>query len=166
MVKDFVGLPHSPSFNILITNRIKFKCPHLVSTTDADSDSYNFYLYKRVYSILFDVICGKRTLHLSTKKISQAGYDLTYENWLTIARGDELTISKLKTTLESLAEDMDLRNCVKRYHELRAKLINDIDLAEFRRCVEQLHTCVVGGKLLGGFQSCDLCICDDIADIA
>lgn len=166
MVKDF-GVPHSPSFNLLITNRIKTKCPQLASIVDADSDSNNFYLHKRIFSILFDVISGKRTLHLSTKKMSQDDYhyDLMYMNEMTIARGDESTISKLKTVLESLVEDENLQNHVKRYHELRAKLTSNMAFIELKTNVEKLHTCIQGGKLLGGFKSCALCIPDSLADV-
>jgi len=89
MVKDFSGMPHTPSFNIAINNKIKTICPRLTPTSNADTDSNNFYLPKRIHSILFDVISDIRTLQFSTKKISQDNeYDLMYENTLTLARGD------------------------------------------------------------------------------
>ena len=167
MVRDSGYLPQSPSFNMLITNRIKARCPLLVATIDADTDSNNFYLHKWICSILFDVISSKpkRTLSLSTTIYEDNIYQLVFENDRTIARGDASNMQTLKTVLESLVEDDYLCGCVKRYHEKRAELTPNIDYIELKRRVEQLHTYIHGGKLLGGFKSCDLCISDVIADI-
>ena len=164
MVKVFPS-PHSQSFNMLIINRIKFKCPKLEATFDADTNSNNFYLPKRIFSILFDVISGKRTLRLSTKIYQDDIYELIFESQLTVARGDDSTIQSLRGVLESLVEDDNLLSHVKRYHELRDKLTTNIDLIELKRHAEKLHTFIYGGKLLGGFQSCKLCIPDVIADV-
>lgn len=165
MVKDFGGLPHEPSFNMLITNRIKTKCQLLVSTSNADSDSNNFYLQRLIHSKLFDVISGKRTLRLSTTIYENDVYQLVFENIQTIARSDESTIRTLKTVLESLVDDDYLCGRVRRYHELRAQLTPNVDYIELKRRVKRLHTCIHGGQLLGGFQSCDLCIPGSLADV-
>jgi hypothetical protein len=136
-----------------------------MATTNADSDSNNFYLHKRIWSILFDVISGERTLRLSTTIYEDDIYQLVFENDKTIARSDNSTMHTLQTVLESLVEDDNLRSHVKRYHELQAELTTNIDFIELKMRVEQLHTCIHGGKLLGGFKSCDLCIPDSLPDI-
>jgi hypothetical protein len=153
--------PHGPTFETIITNRININCPGLKPTenTDPDADITNFYLRKKIFEIVFEVVNNKRQLNLKVKPTFLNDiHELIHGGGSTIARGDEQSMAKLKSVLEELVADTQIRSIITRYNDLKTRLDNDSNIIQFRKVVSRFYEFIHGGQVLGGPGSCDLCV--------
>lgn len=159
-------IPHRPSFDMMITGRIKTDCPSLEKSGNPDLKTNNMYIHSYVCNIIFEVINGKRKLSLTVRRMSLDNeYDLVHKNSQTIARGDEQSILKLKTIMEEFVHSEKIRDIINQYHQLKKRLEYDIEVKNLRKFADDLLTIIYGGKLLGGYGSCPLCHPGELGDV-
>lgn len=138
MITPLINIPHSPTFETIITKRIDTNCPRLEATenTDPDPDATNFYLHSTVFRIVFEVVSDKRQLNLRVKQTFLNNIlELIHGSGSTIARGDEHSMMKLKSILEELISNEHIRSIVIRYHDLKKQLDNDPNYVQFKNVV-------------------------------
>jgi hypothetical protein len=161
MTTDFGPIPHRSSYDIIVGDQIKKSCPNLKKTINVhlDIDLNNFYFHNTICKIIFETVRDKRLLDLTIRPSPTNGL-VDLARWgATIARGDNVSISKLKTVVEQLVLNEDIHVIVRQYHELKKKLDNDSDILNFREVVAQFREFIFapGPHVLGGAGSCNLC---------
>jgi hypothetical protein len=82
-------------------------------------------------------------------------YVLWHQNATVLGQG--ATITKLKTVIEELIIDNDIKSRVEDYHRLRKQLSNHEKIDALTEMIEKLYNYVHGGGDLGGFGVCELC---------
>ena len=82
---------------------------------------------------------------------------LKYMNLFAFAQGESSEIEMLKTAIEHLVIDNDLKKKVERYIELEKLLADYNKIDELTDKIDQLWTFIHGGGYLGGFDACQLC---------
>jgi hypothetical protein len=159
MITPSTSIPHGPTFETVISNKIKSKCPILMKTEDVELPQNSSYVSTYVYSIIFKVVSGKRKLELKVKPIPGSDdSELIDSGVYKLAHGKTPDINNLKNTLEKLAIDNDIQNIVRKYYDLKNQLGNDQNVIQFRNVVKKFYEFIHGGKVLGGPGSCDLCV--------
>jgi hypothetical protein len=131
----FTCVPHGPTFETIITNRINDNCPGLDPTenTDPDPDTINFYLCRTTFQIVFEVVNNKRQLNLKVKQtFLNDVHELIHGSGTTVARGDEQTVLKLKSVLEELISNERILGIINQYHKLKDRLDNDNNIEYLR----------------------------------
>lgn len=114
----------------------------------------------------FEVVSGRRVISLTTKQMSLDGdYDLLHRSITAIARGDETSIMKLKSTLEDLVSNEQIVEIVNRYYELKNQLTDDVNTSRLVDFANRLYYDTHGGALLAGFGACERCVPDELKDV-
>jgi hypothetical protein len=161
MTTHFGPKPHKPSYDMIVNDEIKKSCPNLERIKDLDLDisSNNFYSSNKITQMIFEVVSGRRNLDLTVNPSSVNGLDLLDKKIKTIARGDESSILRLKSTLERLVSNSQVGIIVRQYHVLKNKLDNDSGILNLRIVVTKFHDFIhaAGPIVLGGPGSCDIC---------
>jgi hypothetical protein len=158
-------ISHQPSFNMIVTGRIYTECPSL-RKSDYPELTTDMFIHHYACNIIFEVVSKKRELALTIEHTSLEGmWGLVHRNVVTIARGNKFSISKLKSVLEQLVSDGQINSIINKYYGLKKRLDNDNDVANLIKFVEDLHTIIHGGRLLGGFKSCELCQPGELVEV-
>jgi hypothetical protein len=159
MVSLVSPIPYEPSYERIITDKIKSYCPSLKGSNDVELTQNNIYIEHYIFSKIFDkVSAGESTLILSVEDNYNNNVSrLLYQNTLTLGKGEKAVMNKLKEAVEELVIDDTVKTRIRDYNHLHNQLINDEERTTLMKKIQTLYDYTYGGQPLGGYPACDLC---------
>jgi hypothetical protein len=153
-------LPYKPSFQKIITDKIKSSCPKLKRTRRLDLEENNIYIESFIFKLIFGKISNKESTIIlkivPSSQFSNSGV-LMYKELFALAQGESFDMDRLKTAIEQLVMDNDIEKKVDEYTDYEKQLTNYVKIDELKGRIDDLWTLIHGGGYLGGFNACQLC---------
>lgn len=163
IMKQGSVVPSEPSYEELILGAIKRCCSQLRSRTGVSLEESNIFLSPRIFNTLFEKISYEKSqIRLFIESTSDSDIHRLTDRSRVFAQGNPEDMGNLKCTLEKLILDNNVKGTIKKYHELQAQLTNHDDINKLRETIRRIYDVIHGGKFLGGFRACDLCVPDSI----
>jgi hypothetical protein len=169
-IKDVISseIPYKPSFQKIIIDKIKSCCPMLKKTRRSDLEENNIYIESNIFKLIFGKIFNKEptiilkivpSFHFSNSDV------LMHRELLALAQGESSDMDRLKTAIEQLVMDNDIKKKVDEYTDYEKQLTNYERINELKDRIDDLWTFIQGGGYLGGFDACELCDPSKLAPI-
>jgi hypothetical protein len=156
-------VPSEPSYEELVLGEIKRCYPRLRRRTGVTLGENDIFLASRVFNTIFEKVSYERSqIQLFIESTSNNGTHRLTDRIRVFAQGTSEDMTRLKGTFERLILDNEIKGRLNMYHELRAQLTNYDDSDKLRETIRRIYDVVHGGKFLGGFRACELCIPDSI----
>jgi hypothetical protein len=147
MVSLISVIPYEPSYERIITDKIKKYCPSLKGSNDVELTQNNIYIERYIFNTIFNTVStGESTLSLSVEnKYNNNTHQLVYQNAIIIGQGERGVMNKLKEALEKLVIDNTIKTGIRDYNELHNQLINDEEITTLRKKIQTLYDYTYGG---------------------
>jgi hypothetical protein len=163
IMKQGSVVPSEPSFEELILSTIERCCPRLRRRTGVSLEESTVFLAPRIFNIIFEKISYEKSqIKLYVESTSNDSINRLTDRIRVFAQGTPEDMSNLKGTLEKLILGNEVKGRINKYHEFRTQLTNNDDSDKLRETIRRIYDVIHGGKFLGGFRACDLCIPDSI----
>jgi hypothetical protein len=123
----------------------------------------DIFLAPRIFNTIFEKVSYEKSqIQLFIESTSNNGTHRLTDRIRVFAQGTSEDMTRLKGTFERLLLDNEIKGRINMYYELRAQLTNHDDSDELRETIRRIYDVIHGGKFLGGFRACELCIPDSI----
>jgi hypothetical protein len=111
MVSEVPLILHEPSYQKIITDKIKSCCPSLKRSNDVELRENNIYIAPFIFDKIFDTIsAGESSLPLTVENIYNNNINqLVYQSKTIIGQGEQAVINNLKDAVEELVIDTNYR---------------------------------------------------------
>jgi hypothetical protein len=154
-------VPSKPSYENIILSTINRYCPQLRSSNDVSLGENNIFLVSSILNTIFkEVSWEKSQIRLFIEPTSNSRIHQLTDHSRVFAQGTSEDMSNLKNAMEKLLVDNEVIARIREYHELRTQLTSHRDSRELWQKIQRIYDVIHGGKFLGGFEACDLCVPD------
>lgn len=152
------NISYRPSFQKLIIDKIESSCPKLTETNRTDLEENNIYIKPHIFKLIFGKILNNESaiiLEIVPSSISNSSVLVC--PLFALAQGESSDMDRLKTVMERLVTDIDIKKRVDEYVELEKELTGYEKIDELKNMIDELWTFIHGGGYLGGIDACQLC---------
>jgi hypothetical protein len=123
----------------------------------------DIFLVRTIHNTIFEKVSYEKSqIKLFVEPTSNNGIHRLTDKNRVFAQGTPEDMTNLKSTLEKLILDNEVKGRINKYHEFQAQLTNHDDPDKLRETIRRIYDVIHGGMFLGGFRACDLCIPDCI----